>query len=135
VNIKGLTLDQFQACARKVSAEKYGWNIIVHGDGHDRPRAKDGTPQCTARLATFLSDGQGTRTSANGRHGPYACWHAYRDVLTEVFTRYPDAVIRAGNSWRVTYRGRLPGQLPRNRERQRRLSTSAGHHAGTVPLW
>lgn len=105
MDITGLTLEQFRQCANQVSYDAYGCNVIVHGDAHNRTASKDGTPHCTARLAVRDSRGLGSRTSWTGRHGPYACWHAYRDVLEKVFTRYPNAVIRAGSSWRVTYRG------------------------------
>jgi hypothetical protein len=105
VNITGLSLDQFMQCAISVSTRKYAGNLLIHQDAHDRPRSKNGTSNCTARLTTVTSHGAGIRTAANGRRGKYACWHAYRDVLAEVFRRYPDAVIRAGSSWRVTYRG------------------------------
>lgn len=106
MEINGLSLEQFRQCADATGLWYYSENVIVHSDGHDRPSSKDGTPRCTARLAVRDSRGPGSRTSWKGRHGPYACWHAYRDVLSEVFRRYPDAVIRSGTSWRVTYRGR-----------------------------
>lgn len=32
--------------------------------------------------------GVGARTSASGRHGPYACWHAFRDVIALGYIRY-----------------------------------------------
>lgn len=103
MKITGLTLNEFERCAAYVSSNRYGGNIAVHRDAHDK--YGNGKPGCTARLTVHDSHGPGSRTSRTGRHGPYACWHAYRDVLREVFTRYPDAVITAGNSWRVTYRG------------------------------
>jgi hypothetical protein len=106
MEITGLSLLQFRGCVSYVSRMKYGGNIIVHQDAHDRTSYKNGTPNCTARLATLSNDGPGTRMDARGRRGKYACWHAYRDVLQEVFTYYPNAVIRSGLAWRVTYRGR-----------------------------
>ncbi len=104
MRITGLSLDDFQLCTDRVSALRYSGNIDIHQDAHERTTNRDGTPQCTARLRARDSHGPGARTSASGRHGPYACWHAYRDVLTEVFARFPDAVIVSGNGWRVTYR-------------------------------
>lgn len=106
MEITGLTLAQFRECADAVSAETYSRNIITHNSAHDQPASRNGTPRCTARLTVTGSRGPGSRTTAFGQHGLYACWHAYRDVLAEVFRRYPNAVIRAGSSWRVTYRGR-----------------------------
>lgn len=48
------------------------------------------------------SYGYGARTSASGRHGPYACWHVFRDVLGAWFTAYPDMIVRTALA---TYRG------------------------------
>jgi hypothetical protein len=106
MQVSGLSLSQFRACTYYISAVKYGSNIIVHPDAHERPAKADGTANCTARLTVTSSDGAGARVTTRGQRGPYACWHAYRDVLAEVFTRYPDAVIRAGFHWRAVYRGR-----------------------------
>lgn len=110
MNITGLHLGAFAGVTALISAEKYGGNIAIHPDSHEGPVQRNRatgrlTSHCTARLTVHDSHGPGSRTTWTGRHGPYACWHAYRDVLTEVFTRYPDAVIRAGHSWQVTYRG------------------------------
>lgn len=109
MRISGFTIDDFTACAIRVSREKYGRNVIVSKDSGDREYVR--VPQCNARLAVVDSHGPGSRTAAlahprtgNRRHGPWACWHAYRDVLAEVFARYPHAVITAGHAWRVTYR-------------------------------
>ena len=44
----------------------------------------------------------GSRRSSSGRRGPWACWHAFRDVLAAVLLQDPDAVIRTGVT---TYRG------------------------------
>jgi hypothetical protein len=44
----------------------------------------------------------GSRRSSSGRRGPWACWHAFRDVLQAVFDKYPDATVRTALA---TYRG------------------------------
>lgn len=105
MRITGLSAAQFRWCTDLDSLLHYNGNVIMHADAHDRPANRDGTKQCTARLTVLDPRGPGSRTAANGRHGPYACWHAYRDVLMRVFTRYPNAVIRAGLHWSITYRG------------------------------
>lgn len=38
----------------------------------------------------------GARRSWSGRRAGAACWHAYRDVLAELFRRYPHAVVLTG---------------------------------------
>ena len=44
----------------------------------------------------------GSRRSSSGRRGPWACRHAFRDVLAAVLLQDPGAVIRTGVT---TYRG------------------------------
>lgn len=41
-----------------------------------------------------ISGGYAARTSASGRRGPYACWHAFRDVLSLLMIRDPRALVR-----------------------------------------
>lgn len=96
MKIKGLSLIDFLEVTAIVSNEIYGGNVIVAEDAHDISGG------CQARIKVKLSDGTGSRTSASGRKGPYACWHAYRDVLRELFLRYPDARVQTGME---TYEG------------------------------
>jgi hypothetical protein len=93
MRISGLSLDDFTAITASVSDDCYAGNLAVSPDAHDDGSRKS---RCTARLVAGDSRGAGTRTSWSGRHGPYVCWHAYRDVLAEVFRQYPDAVVRTG---------------------------------------
>ena len=97
MNIKGLTLSQFEAVTSGISSATYSGNVKVHADAHTRGALT------IARLDVRDSHGSGARTSASGRHGPYACWHAYRDVLGACFWVNPEAVIRTA---RAVYRGR-----------------------------
>lgn len=110
MRITGLTLAQFTACTEAVSVGRYNGNIVVNADAHDSYTSRK--PACTARLSAVDSYGAGTRKAAmSGRHGPWVCWHAYRDVLKDVFETYPDAVIRTGiGTGGTIYRG-LPGFL------------------------
>lgn len=112
--LKGVSLDSYKGCVSMVSRQLYAGNVIVNPDASDLQSrtVKDEAGEwflrcdCRARLAVTDSRGHGSRTSASGRHGRYACWHAYRDVLAEVFRRWPGAEVTAGHGWRVTYRGR-----------------------------
>ena len=103
MNISGISLHEFTRITSTVSVQKYGGNIIVSQDGHDTGTRK---PRCTARLAARDSHGAGARVCWSGRHGPWACWHAYRDVLAAVFYANPEAVIRTGIGGGTLYRGR-----------------------------
>lgn len=103
--ITGVTLTQFTSATELASDAIYERNVIVARDGRDTGRLVSRN-ECRARLAVRDSRGPGSRLARSGRrHGPYACWHAYRDVLDLMFTRYPNATVRAGNAWHVTYRG------------------------------
>jgi hypothetical protein len=94
--IKGVSLDEFTEAVKLISDYHYEGNVIVHPDAHETSRG------LTARLAVAASRGPGARRSASGRHGPWACWHAYRDVLRFLFQCYPDAVVRTAMA---TYKG------------------------------
>jgi hypothetical protein len=93
-----LTLAEFTSAVITVSEARYSGNVIVHPDSHDTTGGNS-----AVRLAVTDSHGSGSRTSASYRHGPYACWHAHRDVYREVFRRFPDAVFTGGRYWKVTY--------------------------------
>lgn len=97
MDIRGITFDQMQSIVRNVSAEYYGGNIILHPDA--KPLGKSGF---RGRIVTRTSTGSGARRSWSGRRGRWACWHAYRDVMMEVFETSPDAVIVTALA---TYRG------------------------------
>jgi hypothetical protein len=97
MNIKGLTLSQFEAVTAGISAAIYSNNVQVHRDAHTRGALT------IARLDVRDSRGLGARRSRSLRRGPYACWHAYRDVLGACFWVNPEAVIRTGMA---VYRGR-----------------------------
>ena len=104
MNITGITLDQFHAAVDALNAtQTYAGNLRVHADAH-----ATSDNRITARLDVADSRGPGARTSPSGRHTPAACWHAYRDVLTELFRVNPDALIRTREA---TYRGAIGFEL------------------------
>ena len=65
-------------------------NIEIHQDA--KPLGQNGYG-FRGRIIARDSRGSQARRSASGRHGPYACWHAYRDALRAVFKVYPHAVV------------------------------------------
>lgn len=87
MQITGVTVNGWEAIVDTVSAQYEGnlKSVDAHWTGGKR---------ITARVAVHDSRGLGARRSWSGRRGPYACWHAYRDVLAELFKRYPDATVR-----------------------------------------
>ncbi len=88
MQIAGVGQDSFNEITATVSERRYGGNVIVSTD----TRAV-GRNRITARLRVLDSRGRGARTAASGRHGPYACWHAHRDVLRALFSAYPEATV------------------------------------------
>lgn len=57
----------------------------------------------TLRLKLNAQTGMpGSRNAASGRRGPWACWHAFRDVLAALYRVHPDAVTR---TMYATYKG------------------------------
>lgn len=99
MQITGVSLPEFERITRMVSAS-YGDNLAVHPDAH--ALSPTGT-RIRARVYVLNSRGAGARRSWSGRHMPAACWHAYRDVLTELFNLYPHAIVRTSLA---IYRGR-----------------------------
>lgn len=97
MHIRGVPLSDFQELTAEVSGDLYEGNVIVAPDAHPA-----GRHAIVARLRVVDGRGIGARTAASGRHGPYACWHAYRDVLSWVFDVYPWATVRTRLA---TYRG------------------------------
>jgi hypothetical protein len=97
MQVTGVTLNQFRTIAYAVSAVRYGGNLTVARDAHSTSAAT-----CTARLSAAVQHGPGSRLARTGTPGPYACWHAYRDVLAALFRHHPDARVRTRMA---TYRG------------------------------
>lgn len=76
-----------------VSEFFYSGNVIVHPDAYDY---RGNGRSFRGRILVTDSRGPGSRTSWTGRHGPYACWHAYRDVIGGILALAPDATVRTG---------------------------------------
>lgn len=85
--------------ALNVSRNSYGGNLTVDVETARRTSRSD---SYRVKIGAGAG-GPGSRRSPSGRRGPWACWHAFRDVLTAVFDEYPDAVAHTAF---VTYRGR-----------------------------
>lgn len=93
MQITGITPHQFLEAVRKVSA-RYGDNLDAEFGSQQsatRFRARvvpivSGATTCAPGVSA-----PGARKSWSGRRIKAACWHAYRDVLIEVFAINPDA--------------------------------------------
>jgi hypothetical protein len=91
MEIRGVPFEQVTRITEKVSAQSYGGNVIVHRDARDLATRNGGF---AGRITVADSSGPGARRSWSGRRMPAACWHAFRDVLAEIFEQYPDARAR-----------------------------------------
>ena len=89
MKLQNVTLVQFDQAIRNANPD-YGYNLVIHSDAHEFGKRKIGVQ---GRLTVVSSHGQGARLSASGRHCQAACWHAFRDVLANVFALAPDAII------------------------------------------
>ncbi len=83
------TLDE--STLRNCAAGLYGGNLTVEAETKSTNRK--GVSTYRVKIGVQDSRGPGSRTSWSGRHGPWACWHAFRDYFREVFSRDPDAVV------------------------------------------
>lgn len=100
MQIKGVPMADFNDIVNSVSSSDYEHNVIVHPDSRDENGVR--APRIQARLRCVSSGhnthgddlAPGAKRGFSGRRGTAACWHAYRDVLTELFNRFPNAVVR-----------------------------------------
>lgn len=99
MEIVGLTVADFEHIVYVVSRAQYHGNLVMV-DGRRAGGVR--RPKIRARVTVTDSRGPGARTSWSGRHGPWASWEAYRDVLSELFYRFPDAIVRTSVA---TYKG------------------------------
>lgn len=83
------------------TSAKWGDNITSRGITSDMRR--NGNYNARVRLVAHSSHGDGTRTSASGKRGPWVCWHAQRDFFRALFEIEPTAVVRTGLGKGVTY--------------------------------
>lgn len=115
MEISGVPFRTFHAIVDNISRDRYNGNITVHQDAKDLHGARK--PRMRGRLTVISSREAGARRSWTGRRMPAACWHAYRDVLAEMFQRFPDATVRTSMA---TYKGKAgflaqyPGTAHRN---------------------
>ena len=91
-----LSHKELSAIMTRVSDDYYGGYLTfeledLNGVRRNRFRFKMGA----------TSGKPGSRKSASGRRGPWACWDSFRDVLAAIFIADPNALIRTGMA---TYR-------------------------------
>lgn len=96
--ITGISFDEFSKIVEDVSAD-YGNNLAVAGRAHvyspRRFRARIRAIESGAATLPLGYSAPGARRSAGSdRRGPWACWHANRDVMRAVFELNPDARIQ-----------------------------------------
>jgi hypothetical protein len=90
MEIIGLSRSQWVETVEDVGADLYGGNLR---DNDTNEKRTSRSVRVTGTIRARDSRGPGARRSGSGRRGPWACWHAHRDVFREVFERYPEARI------------------------------------------
>lgn len=89
MKLQNVTLAQFEQAVTLANALTYG-HLKVHPDAHEFGTRKVGVQ---GRLTVDSSYAKGARLSSSGRHIQAACWHAFRDVIRELFVISPDAIV------------------------------------------
>lgn len=135
---KGVEFVTVTDAVERVSAELFGGrfvdgevmvsgNIVTHRDaspiGKTTRVPAAGLPGVTrvngygfrGRIIGERSGLPGTRVSASGRRGPWACWHAYGEVMLAVFRIYPHATITSAQARYAGMSGFL-SKFPRTAE-------------------
>lgn len=89
---------------KRVSSANYDRNLIIK-DSRSETNTRATIVRFTLRVVNSSGPGAHQSTSYGGkrRRTVAACWHAHRDVLRVIFTRYPNATIRSAFA---TYNGR-----------------------------
>lgn len=87
---KGVTASRVVEIIERVSREEYAGNLAPV----DAKPLGQNDYGFRGRVKALDSHAYGARTSWSGRHGPWASWEAYRDVLTAIFEEWPHASVR-----------------------------------------
>lgn len=111
MQITGITPDQFAEIVRKVGDRDYEGNLAVDISSRQSPtrfRARVMLATTGYQMGLPTSDlapaqRRSASTYRSSRRINAVCWHAFRDVFTELFDQYPDARIYTGLA---KYRGR-----------------------------
>lgn len=78
--VKNVSQDEVRAAVRTVS-EMFDGNVVLENIG------QRSTNIVTFKLGAADSRGKGSRTSASGRRGKYACTHVFENVMAELIRR------------------------------------------------
>lgn len=110
MKITGISAETFRSIVDTVNKD-YAGNLVIENINEFSGN------RFSAKLGTKDSRAFGSRTSASGRRGRYACWHAFRDVIAAVFEANEDARVVTGMA---NYKGKdvfedlFPGTADRN---------------------
>lgn len=96
---KALDPNEIFTIVDRVSNGMYGGNIIVKHSNRHSPNV------ITLTIRALYSNRLGARRSYSGRRSISACWHAHRDVIRAILTRYPEATITTGLLGPIRYEG------------------------------
>lgn len=104
MKVRNVTTDDVIKAVNSLNEEKYGGNIVLESISE--------VSKTTVRfkVGALNSRELGTRKSASGRRGKYACTHVFEDIMREVIADGGEVII--------------PGRSPGNPDRHQRVIDS-----------
>ena len=97
-------IDDIKDIVATVSKEGYDGNIIIKSIEDKTNRNGFRT---TFNITVQSSRDKGSKVKVySGRRISAACWHAHRDVLKELFERFPNARVQSGRLAKIEYNGK-----------------------------
>ena len=86
----GVSSEALVRVVKEVSKKKYKGNLVLRG-----PEQQGKTAMITFTLRVIDSRGIGAHIAASGRRSTSLCWHGHRDVMWELFHRFPEARLKS----------------------------------------
>ena len=104
----GVSSEALVRVVKEVSKKKYKGNLVLRGPEqqgktailHDtiedcETSVEELTAAITFTLRVIDSRGIGAHIAASGRRSTSLCWHGHRDVMWELFHRFPEARLKS----------------------------------------
>lgn len=91
MRVKGITGLELSGVVADLNSRWYNGNIMVHITDQTRPTSR--APYTHVKVGVYDSYGYGARHSWSGRHGPWACWHVFRDIIAESYRQHGERLV------------------------------------------
>lgn len=112
----GITPTQVEHIVTRVSAERYGNNVVPKWVKHQHLPTWLSANRFRGQITVYRSDGPGARRAASGRRLVAACWHVFRDVIGPMLMEHGARRITTSiaNYTRDNWEETFPGTAYRN---------------------